>query len=245
MFGHFCPPKVQFDGAEGVDVVPDTGEQALRKKWCIWLCCSTQTAVGVTSTPQAWYSLMPLTSATCLGIGVFTLMRPATLRPSPGAISVVSQRWTSLMTFFLLPRVFRAVCITERAQFIALGSPAFWVKWTPMYIYQSIQDLIEHVSSYQHWNSRVAFCLFRQPRRGMVSIHTRQLRINLNIASIRALRTSSATQSQKVIQWMNRLVWKVFIPVLRSDGWRHTFWVQQGNGTESVHHDQTLIWFSN
>ena len=31
MFGHFCPPKVQVGGTEGVNVVSDTGEQPLRK----------------------------------------------------------------------------------------------------------------------------------------------------------------------------------------------------------------------
>ena len=65
-----------------------------------WLCCSTQMDVGVTSTPPAWYSLMPLTSAICLGIGVSILMRPVTLLSSPGVSSVASRRWTLLMIFF-------------------------------------------------------------------------------------------------------------------------------------------------
>ena len=106
-----------------------------------WLCFSTATTVGVTSTPPPVYSSTPLINAACLGRGVSIFSRPCTLRPSPGARETDWSRCTLQITCCFRCRYFLTVCTADRAKFIELGSLAFWTKRTPWTLTKSSRVL--------------------------------------------------------------------------------------------------------
>ena len=91
----------------------------------------TATTVGVTSTPPASYSPMPLTKTTWAGRGVSIFTLPDTLRPSPGAKTTALCNRTLQTTLLFFFRCFWTVWTADKAKCIALGNLAFWANRTP------------------------------------------------------------------------------------------------------------------